>query len=287
MVVYALDDHDETLFPNPAEAEPDGLLAVGGGLTERRLIHAYLHGIFPWYSAGQPVLWWSPDPRCLLFPAEFHQPKSLRKLLRKKVFSCSFDKAFVQVIENCSQYRPEGTWLVDEMKEAYSRLHLLGLAHSVEVWHEGELVGGLYGVSLGRAFFGESMFYRMPDASKVALTCLVDFAISQQFLFIDCQQETDNLLRFGARSVPRAIFLELLGQALAYPTLQHPWTALQAYLTGTENGVNDTENGIAGTPGNGAVGATGDDITGATRNGTAGDAGRGATNNTDKTTGNN
>ena len=230
MTIYALDEYDETLFPDPAEADPDGLLAIGGGLSEKRLIHAYINGIFPWYSEGQPVLWWSPDPRCLLFPCEFHLSRSLAKLVRKKVFSCTFDKAFAAVIEGCSQCRAEGTWLIDEMKEAYIRLHLLGLAHSVEVWHENELVGGLYGISLGRAFFGESMFYKKTNASKVALVHLVEFAKSQDFLFIDCQQETDNLLRFGAKAIPRRDFLQLLGEALEFPTLQHSWTALQAHL---------------------------------------------------------
>lgn len=226
MVIYALDDHDETLFPHPSLAESDGLLAVGGNLSPSRLIHAYANGIFPWYSEGQPPLWWSPDPRCVLYPRDLHTPKSLRKFLKKNLFTCTFDRAFPQVIEGCSQCRPEGTWLLDEMKEPYTQLHLLGIAHSVEVWEGEELVGGLYGVSLGRAFFGESMFYRQPNASKVALYHLVQFAHRHDFLFIDCQQETDNLVRFGACGIPRDDFLTLLSDALTFPTLQHNWSGI-------------------------------------------------------------
>lgn len=226
MALFALDDSNEELFPHPSMAEPDGLLAIGGNLSVKRLTCAYAKGIFPWYGKGQPILWWSPDPRCVLFPAEYHMPKSLRKCVDKQVFSCTADTAFSSVIEGCSRQRQEGTWLLDEMKEAYTRLHLMGIAHSFEVWQESVLAGGLYGVSLGRAFFGESMFYRQPNASKVALYALVQFALRHGWLFIDCQQETDNLTRFGARNIERAEFLDLLRTALRFPTLQQRWTGL-------------------------------------------------------------
>ncbi len=206
-------------FPDPAEAEPDGLLAVGGDLSPRRLITAYARGIFPWYSHGSPILWWSPDPRCVLFPERFHLPRTLARTLRRGIFQCGMDQAFAEVLDGCAGGRreAEGTWLTPEMRRAYLKLHRLGLAHSFEAWHNGELVGGLYGVALGRAFFGESMFYRVPDASKAALAFMVETLKERGVALIDCQQATDNLLRFGAELVPRAVFLELLAQALEPP----------------------------------------------------------------------
>jgi leucyl/phenylalanyl-tRNA--protein transferase len=229
MPVYHIPEYNVT-FPDPMLAAPDGLLAVGGNLEPETLVAAYSQGIFPWYSDEYPRLWWSPDPRFLLFPGEFHCPKSLRRVLHKmergEGFSCTRDTAFAEVIAACAEARKDDTWLVEEMIAAYRHLHSLHLAHSFEVWHQGRLAGGLYGVSLGRAFFAESMFFRVPDAGKVALVQLVHFALNNHFLFIDCQQETDNLLRFGARGIPRQQFLALLQTALRHPTLHQPWTSL-------------------------------------------------------------
>ncbi len=215
MPVYRLADN-HVGFPNPVDAEPDGLLAVGGDLSPRRLIAAYAQGIFPWYSEGSPILWWSPDPRCVLFPDRFHLPRSLARTLRRGTFHCTMNTAFEAVLEGCAGGRraEEGTWLLPEMRAAYLQLHRLGLAHSFEAWHNDELAGGLYGVLLGRVFFGESMFYRVPDASKAALAFLVETLKTRGVELIDCQQVTNNLVRFGAEALPRAIFLELLSHAL-------------------------------------------------------------------------
>ena len=235
MPIYRLADTGSA-FPSPHEAEPDGLLAVGGDLSVRRLLTAYAAGIFPWYSAGSPILWWSPDPRCVLFPEEFHIPRSLRRTLRGQPFFLTRDTAFERVIRACAAPRriadphmqgsplDHTTWLVPEMISAYCALFRIGLAHSFEAWHKGELVGGLYGVSLGRMFFGESMFHTRNDASKAALVHLVETALAKGISCIDCQQQTDNLLRFGARPLPRAEFLDLLKEALRFPTLQGSWS---------------------------------------------------------------
>ena len=215
MPVYRLADNHFG-FPDPADAEPDGLLAVGGDLSPRRLIAAYAQGIFPWYSEGSPILWWSPDPRCMLLPERFHLPRSLARTLRRGTFRCTMDRAFEDVLEGCAGGRraEDGTWLLPEMRAAYLQLHRLGLAHSFEAWHNDELAGGLYGVLLGRVFFGESMFYRVPDASKAALAFLVETLKTRGVELIDCQQVTNNLVRFGAEALPRATFLELLSRAL-------------------------------------------------------------------------
>lgn len=212
-------------FPDPFDAEPDGLLAVGGSLDPARLVAAYCAGIFPWYQDDCPPLWWSPDPRCILLPEEFHMPRSLARTLKAGVFSFTFDQAFSQVLEGCAGLRREqsGTWLIPEMREAYVRLYDLGLAHSVEAWHNGQLAGGLYGVALGKVFFGESMFFRYPDASKAAFAYLVARLREASFSLIDCQQETANLLRFGARSVPRLEFMKRLGKAVAAPDMPDFW----------------------------------------------------------------
>ena len=216
MPVYSLPSFGE-MFPSPFEAEPDGLLAVGGTLSSERLVAAYAQGIFPWYQGDQPILWWSPDPRCILLPENFHVPRSLRKLLRQEKFSVTMDTAFSRVINGCAQPRPyaEGTWLVPDMIAAFEGLHELGIAHSVEAWRGGALVGGVYGVALGRIFFGESMFYREPGASKVAFVHLAEALWAAGYHFIDCQQETANLLRFGARGVPRAAFMKRLAAGVA------------------------------------------------------------------------
>ena len=218
---------DEIVFPDVGYAETDGLLAVGGDLSIERLICAYSSGIFPWYSEDSPILWWSPDPRLVLFPDRFKISHSLQQKIKKGIFEVRCDTAFCQVLDGCSSGERaigEGTWLTDEMKEAYSNLHKAGFAHSVETYFEGNLVGGLYGVSLGNAFFGESMFFRMTDASKVALYWLVKKAKELQFQFIDSQVETNHLISLGAELISRQDYLTLLEKALKFPTHHGKWS---------------------------------------------------------------
>ncbi|MBF0162407.1 MAG: leucyl/phenylalanyl-tRNA--protein transferase [Magnetococcales bacterium] len=218
------------VFPSPTLAEANGLLAVGGDLSPQRLLAAYAAGIFPWYSEGQPLLWWSPDPRLVLYPERFHASRTLRKSLRRQSFSVTFDRDFPQVIGHCRRCRQAtGTWITPEMEQAYIRLHQLGYAHSVESWlvTEGEepvLAGGLYGVALGGCFFGESMFYRHADGSKVAFAALAERLRDQGFSLIDCQMTTEHLLRLGAEEIPRAHFLQQLQHALRqFPIQPGPW----------------------------------------------------------------
>ncbi len=214
MAIFSLSR--DVAFPPPELAEPDGLLAIGGDLSPRRLLLAYRMGIFPWYAPGTPILWWSPDPRLVLFPQELKISHSLRRVLKKGRFHVTFDAAFRAVIEACALVRMrkgEETWLVPEMIEAYDRLHRLGAAHSVESWVDGKLVGGLYGVAIGRVFFGESMFSVVADASKVALVHLVERLKAFDFAFIDCQVTTGHLKRLGAREIPRSEFLKKLHEA--------------------------------------------------------------------------
>ncbi|SPF33228.1 leucyl/phenylalanyl-tRNA-protein transferase [Syntrophobacter sp. SbD1] len=211
MPVYQLTD--ELSFPHPSLADPIGLLAIGGDLSPQRLLLAYTHGIFPWYSDPAPMLWWSPDPRLVLFPGELKISRSLKRVIKKQVFTVTMDRAFGEVIVACATTRKE-TWITGEMIEAYVALHKLGYAHSFETMHEGRLVGGLYGVAMGRAFFGESMFSIMSDASKVALVYLVHYLEGLGFEFIDCQTTTEHLKRFGARQIPRKEFLQRLARAL-------------------------------------------------------------------------
>lgn len=202
-----------------AETEPNGLLAVGGDLSQERLLQAYRHGIFPWYSAGQPILWWSPAPRMVLYPAEFHVSRSLRRSLRKGGYEVSVNLAFEQVIRACALPRDhQGTWLLDEMIASYIALHRSGYAHSVEVWRGNELAGGLYGVAMGRIFFGESMFSRHTDASKVAMALLTEIATQHPFHLIDCQVYTGHLASLGAREVSREVFQQTIEGAVAAPT---------------------------------------------------------------------
>lgn len=218
---------DSLVFPDPREADKEGLLAIGGDLSTERLLLAYSNGIFPWYEEGYPILWWSPDPRMVLFPDEIRISHSLKQRLRNGGYEISFDTAFEEVIRNCalaSGRQEEGTWITMDMIKAYITLHNLNLAHSVETWKEGQLVGGLYGVSLGRAFFGESMFHKMTDASKVALVYLARLMVQLKFIMIDVQQETEHLKRMGARTIPRDKFLKLLQEAMKYETLQEKWT---------------------------------------------------------------
>jgi leucyl/phenylalanyl-tRNA--protein transferase len=215
------------MFPPPELAEKDGLLAVGGDLSRDRILLAYSMGIFPWYSEDSPILWWAPDPRLVLFPEEFRLSRSLRQTIRKGTYAVTFDTAFSAVIRNCAavRRREKGTWITDEMAEAYCGLHEAGLAHSVESWSNGELAGGLYGVALGRVFFGESMFTLKKDASKVAFERLVRRLIERDFLLIDCQMTTRHLLSLGAREIPRSVFTRMLKQALEKPIPAGRWSS--------------------------------------------------------------
>ncbi|MGH7927013.1 MAG: leucyl/phenylalanyl-tRNA--protein transferase, partial [Candidatus Binatia bacterium] len=217
----------EVVVPPAQAAHPSGLLAVGGDLSSGRLLEAYRLGIFPWYSANEPILWWSPNPRLVLELDDFRISRSLRKTLKKQTFRVTFDQAFGAVMRACATVAREGqpgTWITDEMQEAYERLHNLGYAHSVETWFHGELAGGLYGVSLGKAFFGESMFHRQTDASKVALAALVERLKSWNFHFIDAQMTTEHMLRLGAKELPRRVFLKRLVEALKGPSKKGSWT---------------------------------------------------------------
>ena len=200
--------------------EPNGLLAAGGDLSAERLIAAYRHGCFPWFSEGQPLLWWSPDPRTVLFPEEFHLSRSLAKLLRQQRYRVTFDQDFAAVIQACAEPRTyaDGTWITRSMQEAYLQLHERGIAHSVEVWQEDQLVGGLYGLAMGQLFFGESMFSRADNASKVGFATLVGKLRDWGFVLIDCQMPTQHLRSFGARAIPRASFAEYLKCHLDLPT---------------------------------------------------------------------
>jgi leucyl/phenylalanyl-tRNA--protein transferase len=214
-------------FPPVSNAlrSPNGLLCAGGNLSPERLVDAYSHGIFPWFSQGDPILWWSPDPRMVLFPAELRVSRSLRKVVRRGVYETRFDTAFQEVMKACAAPRDGqgGTWIVPQMVRAYTRLHELGFAHSAESWHEGTLVGGLYGVALGKVFFGESMFTRAADASKVALVHLVERLKADGFRVIDCQQATAHLASLGAREIPRAEFAKMLQESIQYPPTGGHW----------------------------------------------------------------
>jgi len=192
--------------------DPQGLLAAGGDLSSERLLCAYQQGIFPWYSPGQPVLWWSPDPREVLFPQEFHRSRSLARAMRNRGFHCTFDQDFNGVIDACAAPRSlsPGTWITAEMRAAYCLLHARGIAHSVEVSLQNKLVGGLYGVRVGRVFCGESMFSRVPNGSKAAMDALVRRSLADGTVLIDCQLPSPHLRRLGSRPIPRAAFLELL-----------------------------------------------------------------------------
>jgi leucyl/phenylalanyl-tRNA---protein transferase len=214
-------------FPPVDQASPEGLLAIGGDLRPERLLEAYRHGIFPWYNGDQPILWWSPDPRAVLFPDKLHVPRSLKRGFRQNVFTVTLDTSFRDVMQQCagprSQYPGGGTWITGDMLDAYTRLHDLGYAHSVETWQDDQLVGGLYGVAIGGAFFAESMFTRVDDASKVALVRLVRQLQAWNFRLIDCQQSSPHVARFGAQELPRSEFSNLLNQALTCPHRQGRW----------------------------------------------------------------
>ncbi len=214
MPIYLLSE-DEISFPHPSLATEDGILAVGGDLSAERLILAYQYGIFPWYNQGDPILWWSPDPRFVLYPEELKVSKSMRPYFNQNKFECSVDTNFEAVIQNCQQNKRgnqagAGTWITKEMQDAYIELHKLGIAHSIEVWQNKELVGGLYGLSLGKCFFGESMFTKVNNASKFGFIYLVQKLKEKGFWLIDCQQETQHLASLGAKAIPRFQFLALL-----------------------------------------------------------------------------
>ncbi len=229
MPIYRLTE--DIVFPPPELAEEDGMLAVGGDLSVERLLCAYTMGIFPWYMDDSPILWWAPNPRLILIPSELKVSRSLRQEIKKNTFSITMDEDFKGVITACSNTRRDNkegtqksTWITTEMIDAYIRLYEIGVAHSVESWYNGELVGGLYGISMGKAFFGESMFTKHTNASKVAFVHLVNHLIKWDFILIDCQVKTNHLMSFGAREIPIGIFLRLLDKALDYHTKTGKWT---------------------------------------------------------------
>jgi len=220
-------DDPDAPFPDAelAEKEPNGLLALGGDLSPRRLINAYRHGIFPWYSDDQPILWWSPNPRTVLFPKQLKVSRSLQKTLRNKPFTVSFDRHFDHVVQNCANPRDtsDGTWITAEMEAAYIQLHKQQIAHSVEVWHEGKLVGGLYGVAIGGVFFGESMFSRISDASKIGFVHLTSHLIKWGYQLIDCQVYSNHLFSLGAQEITRSHFTHYLKEWCNQPGRTEAW----------------------------------------------------------------
>ncbi|KTD51165.1 leucyl/phenylalanyl-tRNA--protein transferase [Legionella quateirensis] len=212
------------IFPDPETSDKQGLLAIGGDLCPQRILQAYTQGIFPWFEPGCPILWWSPNPRLILLPDQLNVSRSLNKSL-KKPFRLSIDTAFQQVITSCATCsgRFNNTWITHEMITAYTTLHTMGYAHSFEVWQDDKLVGGLYGISLGKGFFGESMFHKVTDASKIALYYLCQTLKDWEFDFIDCQMPTNHLLRLGATVISRKEFLHLLGLTLKNPNKLGHW----------------------------------------------------------------
>ncbi|MEC7816077.1 MAG: leucyl/phenylalanyl-tRNA--protein transferase [Pseudomonadota bacterium] len=220
-------DPDHLWFPPANEAldDPDGLLALGGDLSPQRLELAYRNGIFPWFSEDQPILWWSPDPRCVLFPEDIHVSRSLRRVLNRRTFTVTADQCFGRIIRLCASTRAEGTWITDDMVAAYTRLHRLGLAHSIEVWNpRGELAGGMYGVAIGRCFFGESMFSLETNASKVLMVHLAHQLADWGYRIMDCQVESQHLLTMGARTIPRSEFLSILRASIDRTPAHPDWT---------------------------------------------------------------
>jgi leucyl/phenylalanyl-tRNA---protein transferase len=226
MPIFAL--RKDIVFPPVELADKSGILAVGGDLTPERLIEAYGNGIFPWYSEGDPIIWWSPDPRFVLYPDEIKISKSMRQVLRRGLFTITFDRSFREVIDACRGPRRDdaGTWITDDMFEAYIELHRLGYAHSVEAWYEGSLAGGLYGVSLGTCFFGESMFTKMSNASKAALITLTVILGGHGFHLVDCQVYTEHLKSLGARHIPRNEFINSVKKGLLAETILGSWEHL-------------------------------------------------------------
>jgi leucyl/phenylalanyl-tRNA--protein transferase len=229
-MIFLLDEEPNAPFPDVslAERDPNGLLAVGGDLSPQRIRNAYIKGIFPWFSEGEPILWWSPDPRTVLFPEQIKISRSLRKTLKKMAFKVSFDRDFEDVIRACAEPRENspGTWLLPEMIEAYHKQHQLGLAHSVEVWQDERLVGGLYGMAIGGVFFGESMFSRLPDTSKIALVHLSRTLEKWGFKMIDCQVYTQHLASLGAEEIPRKTFCRDLRHWCKLPGQPGSWSEM-------------------------------------------------------------
>lgn len=220
----------ELIFPSPHLANADGILAVGGDLVPERLLLAYENGIFPWYSEDEPILWWSPDPRFVLYPDQLKVSKSMRPVFNQKKFKITYDQAFRTIIASCSKPRPNdpfgGTWLTDEMIDAYCHLHELGFAHSVEAWQGGKIVGGLYGVALGKVFYGESMFAKVPNASKAAFITLVRDLKTKDYKLVDCQVYTGHLESLGAVEISREQFLNELETLLTPPHYRGNWGKL-------------------------------------------------------------
>jgi leucyl/phenylalanyl-tRNA--protein transferase len=226
MIRLSRNPYDLT-FPPVEQASPEGLLAIGGDLKPERLLEAYRHGIFPWYNQEQPILWWSPDPRTVLFPEKLHISRSLKRSLRPGLFTVTFDTCFLDVVQHCADPRPQypegGTWITPAMVEAYSTLHEQGYVHSVETWQEGSLVGGVYGVAIGGAFFAESMFTKVNDASKVGLVSLVRQLQTWGFRIVDCQQSSPHVMRLGAEEIPRAEFVVHVAAAVKLPDRRGRW----------------------------------------------------------------
>jgi leucyl/phenylalanyl-tRNA--protein transferase len=219
------------VFPHPSLAEPGGLLAIGGDLSPQRLLLAYRNGIFPWFGDEGYYYWYAPDPRFVLFPGELVVHKSMRNVFNRGMFTVTFDRCFAEVMQACAETPREGqdgSWISEDFIEAYTELHRMGVAHSVEVWHEGALAGGLYGLALGKIFYGESMFARMSNASKVGFITLVRALEKAQFKLIDCQQETAHLASLGARGIPRELFLEYLNQNVYEKTAIGHWRLTEA-----------------------------------------------------------
>ncbi|HOL65062.1 MAG TPA: leucyl/phenylalanyl-tRNA--protein transferase [Accumulibacter sp.] len=226
----------KTPFPplDQALREPNGLLCAGGDLTPQRLLKAYQHGIFPWYAAGEPILWWSPDPRMVLLPDELHISRSLRRSLRSGSYQVRLDSAFTEVIHACAstpRAGQQGTWITHEMQHAYWRLFELGIAHSVETWAGEQLVGGLYGLAIGRMFYGESMFTRRTDASKIAVAHLARYLDEEGFGMIDCQMSTSHLASLGAREIPRARFIDRVRELVSHDWQAGHWPVDAAFYT--------------------------------------------------------
>ena len=217
-------------FPPLDAASPEGLLAIGGDLCPDRILSAYRRGIFPWFSGNQPILWWSPNPRAVLLPSQIRISRSLKKNIRNRGFRITTDQAFVDVVKECAKDREQqkGTWITKEMRDAYTALHSWGHAHSVETWQNGELVGGLYGISIGKAFFGESMFARVTDSSKTALVGLSTLLTNRGYHFIDCQVRSSHLDSLGAKCIPRNQFSKMLEKAILVPVAPHHWTHSKA-----------------------------------------------------------
>lgn len=225
MPIFQLDG--DLIFPPPMYAEAEGVLAVGGDLSRERLLLAYRQGIFPWYSEGEPLLWWSPDPRMVLFPEDFHCSRRLRRKIRQGQFEIRVDTAFAAVMKACAtvpRHDQDGTWITEAMQRAYVDLHEAGFGHSIEVWQDGALVGGIYGLSLGGTFFGESMFSKVADASKIAMATLVDHCKAWGFLMIDCQVANPHLESLGAIDIPREDYLALLAQSNQLQTRKGQWS---------------------------------------------------------------